>query len=99
MPRKGTPECSRLKVARQLSPSGKISIRSPTGHGPMTRTASARTIASSSRVVFLTFCMAAVCRAPVFCREGSDVHSRAKDSGLTTGGPVRRGSEADPFEP
>jgi hypothetical protein len=27
-----------LKVARQLSPSGKISIGSPTGHGPMTGT-------------------------------------------------------------
>jgi hypothetical protein len=27
----GDPECARLKVARQVSPSGKISIRNPTG--------------------------------------------------------------------
>jgi hypothetical protein len=35
----------------------------PGGHGLMTRTASARTIASSSAAVFLTFGMAAACRA------------------------------------
>jgi hypothetical protein len=58
----GDPRMLKTEGAAPSVASGKISIRSPTGHGPMTRTASARTIASSSRAVFLTFCMEAACR-------------------------------------